>query len=428
MTVNKGLTTLVNNTPNFSNQALENAINEIKAIDKDDGYLFIKSQFDMDTAIRDNTVLTQTQKNDALETLYTAQPHLHIGRYLTDIIRHTRTILDGTIVNLANPDTEDPADFLEILQTVQSIQNLIPTLYGVTPAEKNRSVNDHLGSLNNKFVLSDDSTPPLFTRLTRVLTLIRDTATAGGGSHALAIGTAAVRFSNNALVTFLDSVVADSTDFQTSLNNAVNQAAGNMASLNTRISDALAGDPITELQAIREEINVQVALEKSNLSGVRTYVESLTNNISYTALADDKDLKDLLLNITQNPSWKAYFENYDANKASLNPQYDDINTDSDKESIINQVLRNRGLPDVQSYLDIDGVIAKASRDSRIDTKGFDHLTNEQIIDNACKQLGIGATDTSIWSQSKTLLNNLNDRDRKIVADELDLNQDSKTLS
>ena len=79
MTVNKGLTTLVNNTPNFSNQALENAINEIKAIDKDDGYLFIKSQFDMDTAIRDNTVLTQTQKNDALETLYTAQPHLHLS-------------------------------------------------------------------------------------------------------------------------------------------------------------------------------------------------------------------------------------------------------------------------------------------------------------------------------------------------------------
>ncbi len=425
MTVKKGLSSLVNATPDFSNQALENAINEIKAIDKDDGYLFIKSQFDMDTAIRDNTVLTQTQKNDALETLYNAQPHLHIGRYLTDIIRHTRTILDGTIVHLANPDTEDPADFLEILQSVQSIQNLIPTLYGVTPAEKSRSVNDHLGSLNNKFVLSDDSTPPLFTRLTRVLTLIDTTARV---NSTLATGTAAVRYSNTQLVLFLDTIRDDSTDFVTTLNNRVNQSAGNMASLNTRISDALAGDPISELQAIREEINVQVALENSNLSGVRTYVESLTNNISYTALADDKDLKDLLLNITQNPSWKAYFENYDANKASLNPQYDDINTDSDKESIINQVLRNRGLPDVQSYLDIDGVVAKASGDSRIDTKGFDHLTNEQIIDNACKQLGIGATDTSIWSQSKTLLNNLNDRDRKIVADELDLNEDSKTLS
>ena len=34
MTVNKGLKTLVNSTPDFSNQALENAINDIKNIDK----------------------------------------------------------------------------------------------------------------------------------------------------------------------------------------------------------------------------------------------------------------------------------------------------------------------------------------------------------------------------------------------------------
>ena len=33
MTVKKGLKTLVESTPNFSNQALENAINDIKNID-----------------------------------------------------------------------------------------------------------------------------------------------------------------------------------------------------------------------------------------------------------------------------------------------------------------------------------------------------------------------------------------------------------
>ena len=53
---NKGLKSIAENTPNFSNQALENAINAIKAIDTDHGYLFIQSQFGMDTAIRDNTV------------------------------------------------------------------------------------------------------------------------------------------------------------------------------------------------------------------------------------------------------------------------------------------------------------------------------------------------------------------------------------
>ena len=411
MTVNKGLTTLVNNTPNFSNQALENAVNELKI-----GW--VAKTFTLDTAITNNNVLTTTQKNDARLTINN-QPHLNIGRYLNDMLAHTKTILDGTIVHLANPDTEDPADFLEILQTVQSIQNLIPTLYGVTPAEKNRSVNDHLGSLNNKFVLSDDSTPPLFTSLKETIEYLTGQSIATDTAYQTALTN---------MTNFVDGVVADSTDFQQTLNTF----ASAVATAATNFHNGLSSEPFLTkrnlLVSDREEINVQVALENSNLSGVRTYVESLTNNISYTALADDKDLKDLLLNITQNPSWKAYFENYDANKASLNPQYDDINTDSDKESIINQVLRNRGLPDVQSYLDIDGVIAKASRDSRIDTKGFDHLTNEQIIDNACKQLGIGATDTSIWSQSKTLLNNLNDRDRKIVADELDLNEDSKTLS
>ena len=101
MAIKKGLKSLTESSPNFSNQALENAINEIKNVDKDDGYLWIKSAFDMDTAIHDNTVLTTTQKNDALETLYNAQPHLQIGRYLNDVIRHTDTILDGTIVHLS---------------------------------------------------------------------------------------------------------------------------------------------------------------------------------------------------------------------------------------------------------------------------------------------------------------------------------------
>ena len=102
MTIKKGLTSLANSDPNFSNQALENAVNEIKAIDNDDGHMFIKSQFDVDTAIRNNTVLTTSQKNDALATLYAAQPHLQIGRYLNDTIRHTDTILDGTIMPITS--------------------------------------------------------------------------------------------------------------------------------------------------------------------------------------------------------------------------------------------------------------------------------------------------------------------------------------
>ena len=427
MTVNKGLSALANKNPNFSNQGLENAINEIKAIDKDDGYLFIKSQFDVDTAIRDNTVLTQTQKNDALETLYNAQPHLQIGRYLTDIIRHTNTILDGTIVFLANPDTEDTADFLEILQTVQSLQTLIPSLYGVSAAEKNRSVNDHLGTLNNIFLETDDSSAPVFTRLTRILTLIRDTATAGGGSSALAIGSAAVRYSNSQLVTFLGTLVADSTDFQTSLDNAVNQAAGNMASLNTRISDALAGDPISELQAIREEINAQVNLETSNLSGIRDYVTNVTDYQSYIALAEDDDLRRLMTRISQTPEWITYFENYVKNFNASNPIYT-INQGLDRETVIDQVLASSGLPDVVDFLDLKGVADKSQRDDRIDNKGYDFLTVQQQITKSCDQLGLETSGRTIYDQSERLLKNMNQHDRDTIAERLDLNDDINTLS
>ena len=117
MTINQGLLSLVNSSPNFSNQALENAINDIKSIDKDDGHQFILSQFNVDTAIRDNTILTTSQKNDALETLYAAQPHLHIGRYLNDVIRHTNTILDGSILPVvAGTENFPQGTFLEILQ------------------------------------------------------------------------------------------------------------------------------------------------------------------------------------------------------------------------------------------------------------------------------------------------------------------------
>lgn len=427
MPIKKGLTSLVNSTPNFSNQALENAINEIKAIDKDDGYLFIKSQFDVDTAIRDNTVLTQTQKNDALETLYNAQPHLQIGRYLTDIIRHTNTILDGTIVFLANPDTEDTASFLEILSTVQAIQNLIPDLYGVPASEKSRDVNDHLGTLNNIFLETDDSAAPVFTRLTRILTLIRDTATAGGGSSALAIGSAAVRYSNTQLVTFLNSVVADSTDFQTSLDNAVSQAAGNMASLNTRISDALAGDPISELQAIREEINTQVALEKSNLAAIRTYTQTLNDVFTYTTLAENRETRELMTRIAQNPNWIAYFRDYEVNSAALNPVYELLPGET-RSSAIDRLLADAGLPDVLDSVDLEAVAGKAKNDPRVDTKNFDRLTVEQQITNACKQLGISVENRTILNQSDSLLNNLNKQDRDAVEKALDLNSATDSYS
>jgi hypothetical protein len=423
MTVNKGLLSIVENTPNFSNQSLENAVNEIKAVDQDDGYQFIKSQFDVDTAIRTNNVLSTSQKNDALETLNAVQPHLQIGRILTDVVRHTASIVDATIIPLDDADNPTPATFLEILQQVQTVQGLVPELYGVPAKDKSRAVNDHLGTLNNIFLTTEDSTAPVFTRLKEIMQLIDTNART---TTALNIATAAVRVSNNDLVTFLNSVVADSTDFQTTLDNRVNTTAGNMANLNTRISQ-IPGDPTTDLVAIKDEITDQVSLENSNLVNIGTYIETLSNNTSFAALAEDNDLRILMSRVAQNKQWQTYFEDYNNEKENLNPIYT-TDTDSDKSAVIDQVLADSGLPDVSDPTDLVAVAAKARRDNRIDTANYDRYTVEQQINDACKQLGITTANRTITALSGTLLNNMNQHDRDTVAKQLDSNESANTLS
>ena len=423
MPIKKGLASLVNSTPEFSNQGLENAINEIKAIDKDDGHQFILSQFLLDEAIHDNTVLTTTQKNDVLETLANAQPHLQIGRYLKDVVRHTSTILDGTVVFLANPDTEDTASFLEILSTVQAIQNLIPDLYGVPASEKSRDVNDHLGTLNNKFLETEDSSAPVFTRLKEIMQLI-DTNSRNTSALNLAITNAAT--ANLNLRTFLAGIVADSTDFQTTLDNRVNSVVTMFSTLQTRLSE-IPGDPTTDLVAIREEINTQVALEKSNLAGIRTYSQTLNDVFTYTSLADNEDTRLLMTRIAQNPNWIAYFRDYQENSAALNPVYELLPGET-RSGAIDRLLADAGLPDVLDSVDLEAVAEKAKRDPRVDTKNFDRLTVEQQITNACKQLGISVKLRTILNQSDSLLSNLNKHDRDTVEKALDLNSETDTYS
>jgi len=423
MAVNKGLTSLVNADPNFSNQALENAINDIKSVDKDDGYSWIKSSIDVDTAIENNTVLTASQKNDLKDTINN-QSYLNVGRYLNDLVRHTNTILDGTIVHRDDPDVEDTASFLEILQTVQSIQTLIPNLYNVTAGEKNRDVNDHLGTINNKFLETEDSSKPVFTSLKDTLSFLDARART---TSSLATATAAVRYSNTQLITFLASVVADSTDFQQTLNTYGSQLAGNITNLHNQLASEPYLTKRTQMITDRDAINTQVNLETANLSGIRAYTLSLTEFISYTSLAEDSELRKLMSRVSQNANWQAYFNDYVKNSAYLNPMYN-TGTDSDKASIIDRILRQQGLPDVTDFVELDLVTQKAIKDNRIDTKDFDFYDTETIIKKCCEQLGITTSNNTIYNQSELLLNNLNQRDRDLIAEAIDLNESANTLS
>jgi hypothetical protein len=409
MTVNKGLLSLVENTPNFSNQALENAVDTLKV-----GWVIKSSQ--LDTAIQDNTVLTISQKNDLQDDINNIA-HLNMGRVLGDLVRHSASIIDATIVPVPADETQTET-FLGILQNVQTVQGLIPELYGVPASDKARAVDDHLGTLNNIFVTAEDSSAPVFTSLLESINFI---VTAD-----LATETALETAYDN-LKNFINSVVADSTDFQQTLDTF----ATAVATAHTNLNNALAAEPLlthkNNLITQREKINVQVALENSNLATLSTYIDTLSNNISYTSLAEDEALRKLMSTVAQDTNWQNYFNNYENERANLNPIYT-TDTDSDKSAIIDQVLADSGLPDVTDATDLVAVAAKAQRDSRIDTANYDRYTVEQQITKSCEQLGITTVNRTITALSGTLLRNMNQHDRDEVAKQLDLNESANTLS
>jgi len=414
MAINKGLKSLAESSPNFSNQALQNAINELKI-----GWV-IKS-IELDTAIEDNTVLTTSQKNDLKDTINNIS-YLNVGRFLNDLERHTDSILDGSIIP-GDPAITETAEngqgtFLEILQLTLGIQSLIPSIYGVTADSKSRGVNHHLGSLNNIFLETEDSTQPAFTMLKEAITFINNAN--------LATETA-LESAYDDLKNFLNTVRDDSTDFQQTLDTF----ATAVATAHTNFNNALSSEPYltkrNQLTDGREKVNTQVALENSNITTLRSYTETQTSNLAYVSMADNPTMRRLMARVAQDSNWQSYFNDYEANQDNLNPIYT-TNTDSDKSAIIDQIYTDSGLPDVRDPLDLIAVANKAKRDSRIDTAGFDLLTAAQVITKSCEQLGITTANRSLYSQSETLLDNMNQEDRDRIARALDLNESANTLS
>lgn len=410
MTVAKGLKSLAESSPNFSNQALENSINDIKR-----GW--VTKSIDLDTAIQNNSVLTTSQKNDLKDDINNIT-YLNVGKVFGDLIRHTNTILDGSIIPLDDATNPTPSTFLEILQNVQTIQGLVPEVLGVPANNKNRDVNDHLGTLNNVFLESTDSSAPVFTSLRESISFI----TQGNLATETALETAIDDLKN-----FINSVTDDSTDFQ----QTIDTFATAVATAQTNFNNALASEPYltyrTRLADAVEAINVQVALENSNLTGILTYVDTLSSNLSYSALAEDTEMRKLMANVAQDTNWQTYFNDYETNQENLNPIYN-TDTDSDKSAVIDQVLADSGLPDVTDSTDFDAVASKAKRDTRIDTANFDRFRAEQIIEKSCVQLGITTANRTISALSGSLLRNMNQHDRDTIAQQLDQNESADTIS
>ena len=120
MAIKKGLSTLVDISPNFSDQAIENSVNQIKV-----GWV-IKS-FELDAVITANSILSLSQKNDIKDGINNV-PYLNLGRLLGDLLRHTKSIIDGSILPVTDAGNPTPGTFNEIISSVQSLQGLIPLL------------------------------------------------------------------------------------------------------------------------------------------------------------------------------------------------------------------------------------------------------------------------------------------------------------
>jgi len=410
MTVNKGFLSLVNSSPNFSNQALENAVNSLKI-----GWVDKSST--LDSVIASNAVLSTSQKTDLKADINNVS-YINLGRVFGDLIRHSATIIDASIIPLDDATNPTPATFLELLQEVQTIQGLVPDIYGVPAADKGRSVNDHVGTINNIFVDTEDSTRPVFTVLKEAIQAIVDAD--------LATETALETAYTN-LINFINGLEADSTDFQQSLDTF----ATAVATAHTNLNNALASEPLlthrNNLIGMRGKINVQVSLENTNLTSIRTYIETLSSNIGFATLAEDATLRSLMSKVAQNKNWQTYFEDYETNKNNLNALYV-TDTPSDNDNLIDQVLADSGLPDVTDASDFEAVANKAKRDDRIDTAGYDRFSVEKQIIESCKQLGITTANRTISSLSGTLLRNMNKNDRDEIQKQLDLNQSADSLS
>lgn len=404
---NKNLLSLAESDPNFSNQALENAINNLKI-----GW--VTKSITLDDTITSNAVLTNSQKTDLKATINN-HAHINLGRQLNDMLKHTNTVLDGSIIPATS--IAEQRTFLDLLQNVQSVQGLVIDLFGVDATDKNRGVNDHFGTLNNLFLETEDSSKPVFTQLQEVIDFI---------TRANLAADTAYQNSLTDLTNFINSTVADSTDFQQTLD----AFATSVASSATSFNNALGSEPYlterTKLISDTNKINTQVTLEINNLKSIESYATDLTNNIAFTSLAEDTNLRNLIARVAQNPNWVKYFSEYEDSETALNPIFD-TDTDSDKSSVIEQALITKGLPDVLDHTDILAVAKKAKLDDRINTAGFELLTAEQVIEKSCQQLGISLFG-DVFNRSKRLLNNLNQRDRDLILADLNANEDSNTLS
>jgi hypothetical protein len=415
MAVNKGLKTLADNTPDFSNASTQALITAV--VSEDSTLNFASRVYYLIRKAEASADITNSQRTDLNNSL-DVQSHLNVGRYLYDLEQQTTNILNGSLGE-TDPDAdpgEDVPTFLEHLSTVQTFTSTIPSLYGVTADSLNKGPAGHFGTLSGTVDSYLRSLKEVVDRITS-FTLAEDTAYQ-----------AAVQAVSDFIDTMDGSSVADISTYNALL-SAMETAADNF---NTALTAGYLAADRTSLINIRTAINTQITLEQTNLGTIRTYAETLSNISNYVGFADDADFRNLLIRSSQNANWKGYFQNYATNISYDNPLYKAFD-DSATQALIDSVLTTRGLPDVTDYVDLEAVAAKATRDDRMASQlayaGFiTETVAKDIIKKACQLLGLTVDNRDSYAQSRSLLENMTQYDRDTVQNELNRYNDVNTLS
>lgn len=409
MPVNKGLKTLANNAPNFSNAAVSTLINSVLALS------WIPIQKTMVDKSIASEILTNTDRT-ALQSALNAQAHLNINDWLPPLSTHTQAILSGTLGE-ANSNGQTTFDynsetgtFLDHLSSVQNFISSIPNLYDVTADSLDKGISGHFGSLAGTL----DST---LIELKSAIDLIV--------SHNLSQNTAyqtALQNVSDYIDTLFDSTAFSSGTWSSLMSSL--ETAGN--NFNTALAAGHLAATRNTIVTAKSTIENQITLETANLGSIRTYEDELSSIYRYLNFAGDTDISKLLVRASQNANWKSYFQNYDTNFQTINPLFV---LEPTTEQKINKVLALRGLPDVTQYLDLESVAKKALRDTRLASKVKNSgRTAEQVITDSCILLAINTVGRNVYTLSKILLKNMNDHDRDLVAIELSKHTDTNTIS
>ena len=325
---------------------------------------------------------------------------------------HTDKILTGELGDESVAGSGDRGTFLEHMQLANSIESLVPSLFGNTADSMGKGVDDHFGTLRLS-IRSD-------------MNVIRDNVRSINNSS-LATDTA-YRTAMTNLINFLGSVKDDSTDFQQTLNTF----ASAVSTAQTNLDGALASEPYltwkTAINNSRNTVNDQITKEVTNIGGIRAYVKSLVNTQSYVTLAENTKLNDIIKQSSGSTAWQDYYSKYEERKKDYNPIYN-YTSDSSNTSTIEQVMRLRGLPDVLNHHDLVSVGKKLLKDTRLSSAiSNEGKTVEELIEKSCQLLGIEIEGRDVYSQSKLLLDNMNKHDVDSIKKELENSQATDTLT